>query len=189
MPEAKTWEGLITQTGRVMVGDGTSLPVPRPQAPGAGHGWFRDALEMQLVAATPRPQASMRTVPSEDDEQRALFAWRALVLAEEPLLDLLHHIPNGKKRSRAAAGQLKAMGVKKTVPDLFLSVARHGFHGLYIELKALDGTVPKEQKALHARLREQGYAVVVAWGWLDAARELCRYLGRADLSRQLGEAP
>ena len=147
----------------------TVTPVPRAR-PGA----CRDV---------PRP------CPSEDEEQRDLFEWRDKVaLSHEPLLDLLHHCPNGKRRTKAAAGQLKAMGIKRNIPDLFLPVPRHGFHGLWIELKALDGTVPPAQKALHARLREQGYLVAVAFGWLAAAQELCRYLNRDDLARQLGEA-
>lgn len=40
----------------------------------------------------------------------------------------------------------------------------------------------------HAQLRAQGYLVAVAFGWLAAAQELCRYLHRADLARQLEEA-
>ena len=100
--------------------------------------------------------------------------------------NLLHHIPNGKQRSKAVAGQLKALGVKAGMPDLFLPVARQGCHGLYIELKTLTGGTTALQQALHSCLRDEGYAVEVCRGWVAAARVLCWYLNRADLAQQLG---
>lgn len=171
-----TWEELIAQTGRVLVGNTASLRGPQ-------HVTFGTPPRAPMPT---RPPAAARPVPSEDDEQRALVQWcTAVALPHESRFDLLYHIPNGKYRTTAAAGQLKAMGVKRHVPDFFLSVARHGFHGCYVELKALDGSVPPGQKALHAQLREQGYFVAVAFGWVAAARELCQYLGRADLAGQI----
>ena len=172
--------------------------------------FFRDVLEMQLAPRTwedrlaqagyalvgdravqvrqPSSSRVLRDCPTEDAEQMALIKWRdESALLQEPRLALLYHIPNGKRRSKAAAGQLKAMGVKRGIPDLFLPVGRHGFHGLYVEVKALDGTVSAEQKTLHAQLRAQGYAVEVAYGWVMAAQQLCRYLSRPDLAQQLGE--
>ena len=97
--------------------------------------------------------------PSEDEEQCALIAWRnEIALPQEPRLDLLYHCPNGKHARAAAAGQLKAMGVKRHIPDLFLAVPRHGFHGLYIELKALDGTVPQGKRSCMPNSATRGTA-------------------------------
>lgn len=89
-----------------------------------------------------------------------------------PELGLMHHIPNGGGRSPREAAHLKAQGVKAGVPDIFLPVARHGYHGLYIELKRREGgRVSPEQNEMIAALREQGFRVEVCRGW-EAARDV-----------------
>lgn len=67
-----------------------------------------------------------------------------------PELRWLHAIPNGGSRgdtarSRAIRGaQLKAEGVRVGIADIFLPVARVGWHGLYLELKRGKGGVRSE---------------------------------------------
>ena len=78
-------------------------------------------------------------VPTEADEQIALFEWAALQSGRFPELTLLHHVPNGGSRNKIEAARLRAQGVKSGVPDLCLPVARGGNHGLYIELKRQRG--------------------------------------------------
>jgi hypothetical protein len=69
--------------------------------------------------------------------------------------------------------------VKRGVPDLFLPVARGGFHGLWIELKAGKNPVNAAQKEWHAALVLQGYAVhVVRDEWTEAKRLLENYLSQ-----------
>lgn len=68
-------------------------------------------------------------LPTEEDEQIALFLWAKMASATMPELDLLYHIPNGGSRGKAEAGRFKASGVKAGVPDIFLPVARGGKHG------------------------------------------------------------
>lgn len=116
----------------------------------------------------------MRT---EDQEQMLIFQWAAFAHGKHPELDLLYHIPNGGKRSKAEAGRFKAMGVKSGVPDLMLPVQKNGYHGLYIELKReKGGTVsPEQQKWINA-LRKQGYAVEVCKGFEQARCLLVEYL-------------
>ena len=75
------------------------------------------------------------------------------------------------------AANLKQQGVKPGVPDIFLPVARKGFHGLYIELKrAKGGTVSKAQQEMLIALRCEGYAVEVCYGCEEAVRVLEGYL-------------
>lgn len=74
------------------------------------------------------------------------------------------------------AAKMKAEGVRAGVPDLFLPVARQGFHGLWIELKSAKGRVTTVQAAWHERLRAQGYRVVVCRGWCEARDEIVKYL-------------
>lgn len=88
----------------------------------------------------------------------------------------MHHIPNGGMRSKSEAARFKAMGVKRGVSDIFLPVARGGFHGLYIELKAKDGKVDAAQKEWIAAVRKQGYYGAVCFGGGLAADLIQKYL-------------
>lgn len=117
---------------------------------------------------------------SEATEQEALMQWAAVQTARFPELQLLHHIPNGGKRSAAEAAHFKALGVKPGVPDLFLPVARGGYHGLYIEMKAKGGRLSAFQKKMIAALTEQGYACAVCFAWMDAARVIMAYMDMND---------
>lgn len=118
----------------------------------------------------------IRMLPTEDEEQIWLFSWAKLNSGKWPELELMHHIPNGGKRSKSEAARFKAMGVKRGVSDIFLPVARGGFHGLYIELKAKDGKVDAAQKEWIAAVRKQGYYGAVCFGGGLAADLIQKYL-------------
>ena len=118
----------------------------------------------------------IRMLPTEDEEQIWLFSWVDLNLWRWPELELMHHIPNGGKRSKSEAARFKAMGVKRGVSDIFLPVARGGFHGLYIELKAKDGKVDAAQKEWIEAVRQQGYCGAVCFGGGLAADLIQKYL-------------
>lgn len=71
---------------------------------------------------------------------------------------LLMAIPNGGYRTQTTAKLMKAEGQLAGVPDIFLPVARDGFHGLWIEMKnGKAGRVSDSQKDMISRLKEQGY--------------------------------
>ena len=118
----------------------------------------------------------IRMLPTEDEEQIWLFSWAKLNSGKWPELELMHHIPNGGKRSKTEAARFKAMGVKRGVSDIFLPVARGGFHGLYIELKAKDGKVESAQKDWIESVRKQGYCGAVCFGGGLAADLIQKYL-------------
>jgi hypothetical protein len=89
----------------------------------------------------------------------------------------MYHCPNGGRRNKAEAAKLKAMGVRKGIPDLFLPIPRQGYHGLYIEMKRLkNGKVSPDQQKEIARLKADGYAVEVANGSEEAKGKVLRYL-------------
>lgn len=116
-------------------------------------------------------------VPSEEVEQTCLFRWAMLMEREMPELKLLHAIPNGGKRSKAEAARMKAAGVKAGVPDMCLPVPRGTYSGLYIELKRQKGgRLSNEQMEWLGRLRKQGYAAYVCYGWQEAAGVIHGYL-------------
>lgn len=113
---------------------------------------------------------------TEAQHQRNVIAWSQIHRAEYPELALLFHIPNGGTRDPVEAAHLKAQGVKRGIPDLCLPVARHGYHGLFMEMKTPKGRVSSEQKWWDAKLTEQGYLWCVCYGWEEAVKTLEWYL-------------
>jgi hypothetical protein len=122
---------------------------------------------------------------SEHSQQVALFAAVAQYALEVPELALYHAVPNGgsrgsDKRSAMIQGAtMKAEGAKAGVSDTFLPVARRGYHGFYLEMKApgkLKGE-SKEQKEWGAAVTAQGYLYAVFDSWHGALKALMWYLG------------
>lgn len=100
---------------------------------------------------------------TEHDLQASIIAEVNLRANQDPIWALLFAIPNGGHRSKATAGKLKAEGVRAGVPDLFLPVARHGYHGLFIELKVGRNQPTELQRVWLDRLIAQGYCCRVVW--------------------------
>lgn len=113
----------------------------------------------------------------EANEQAALFRWAAFSSGKHPELRLLYHIPNGGSRHPAEAANLKRQGVKAGVPDICLPVARGGFHGLYIELKAGKNKPTEAQVEWIEALAKERYAAVVCYGAEEAQEAVGEYLG------------
>lgn len=121
--------------------------------------------------------STTRWTPTEDDEQMALFRWAAYNAGKYPQLANMYHVPNGGGRSKAEAGRLKAMGVKRGVPDICLDWPAGGFHGLRIELKRLKrGRPSPEQLEWGERLTRAGYCWRICRGWGEAAALIEDYL-------------
>jgi len=112
----------------------------------------------------------------ESDHQIALFQWAKLMQAQHPELSLLHSIPNGGKRSIREAARLKKEGALAGVSDIFLPVARGGFHGLYIELKVKGGRTSDSQKWWIEQVSLQGYLATTCFGWVEASEVIKKYL-------------
>lgn len=125
----------------------------------------------------------MKSYRLEHDEQATLFTWAKLE-RRFPELDLLFAIPNGGHRNMLVAKKMKAEGVRPGVPDMFLPVARGGYHGLFLEMKT-EANRPKRggkgglsdlQLDWIERLKTQGYAVRVCYGFEEARNALIQYL-------------
>lgn len=114
--------------------------------------------------------------PSETQEQIWLFEWAAAMQGKCPELALLFHVPNEGKRSYVVGKQLRAMGLKRGVPDVFLPVARGRYHGLAIEMKSLKGRPTGEQLVWIDRLRAVGWRAEICHGWQEAATVIGEYL-------------
>ena len=120
-------------------------------------------------------------VPTEAQEQEALFRWAAYAVGRWPQLRLLYHVPNEGRRSVAGGARLKAQGMKPGVPDICLPVPVGRYAALYIELKRKrGGRVSDEQRGWIEALNRAGNRAVVCRGWDEAREEIVRYLGTPE---------
>ncbi len=113
------------------------------------------------------------------------MAWAEWAAFDRPELALLYAIPNGGARDAVTGARMKAEGVKAGVPDLFLPVARCGYHGLFVEMKRRDGgKVSPAQRLWIERLTEQGYLVAVCHGRDAAERVIVTYLEGGPMTQE-----
>ena len=116
-------------------------------------------------------------VPTEHEEQVALFQWAEAHEGEHEELKLLFAVPNGGYRPMTTAAQLKAEGVRSGVPDCCLPVARGRFHSLWIEMKRKPNRPTEAQEHWISTLRDYGHSAVVCYGAQEAIDVIKAYLG------------
>lgn len=114
----------------------------------------------------------------ESYQQINLFTWAMLQEENYPELKNMFHIPNGGNRNLKEAARFKKEGVRAGVPDIFLSVARQGFHGFYIEMKAPGKKMSEKQKEWKEQLESEGYKHSVHTDWEAASKEIIEYLAK-----------
>jgi len=101
--------------------------------------------------------------------QSACVRWFRLQYPRYSLL--LNSVPNGGARSAVTGAILKAEGCVRGVADLELNIARHGYHGLKIEMKTDKGRQSAEQKRWQREVEAQGYRYAVCRSF-DEFRQL-----------------
>lgn len=127
----------------------------------------------------PRSMPPTDGYPSEHLEQVQLVAMVEAAYPREAAM--LFAIPNGGDRNVLVAVKLKKEGVRRGVPDMFLALARGGWHGLFIEMKRRrGGVVSPEQAAYIEALRAQGYRAEVCKGCDEALEVLRDYLSAKE---------
>lgn len=95
-------------------------------------------------------------IPTEHEEQRIFVQWFRRKYSPVRIFA----IPNGGFRSRATAGRLKAEGVMRGIPDLFVPE-----WNLWIEMKRVKGgRLSPDQVNWKQYLEEIGNTVFVAYG-------------------------
>lgn len=127
----------------------------------------------------------------EHQHQVALIDWAtrmplpsaADVKPGSRVADYLLAIPNGGHRNKATAGKLKAEGVKPGVSDTMLPLRRHGYAGLWLELKAPKCEPTDLQYAWLERMVLAGYQAEWADDWIKAATIIAGYVGIAPPRR------
>ena len=111
---------------------------------------------------------STNTLPSEHQEQIGVIKW----FRQKFPGVLIFAIPNGEKRSISVAKRLKAEGVVRGVPDLFVPE-----WNLWIEMKRQNGgRLSPDQKNMIEYLHRIGHTVIVGKGAADASRQIIEFL-------------
>ena len=85
-------------------------------------------------------------------------------------------IPNGGSRGAIEAANMKRSGVRPGAEDLMLTVPRGTSHGLFIEMKVLDGRISDDQKKMADFHFLQGYQSYIAYSNEQAIEIITDYL-------------
>ena len=114
----------------------------------------------------------------EHIEQAQVVEWALAREVEGNLqgIENLFAVPNGGLRHIRVALEMIRDGLKKGVPDLFLSAARGGHFGLYIEMKYGKGKLSPEQIIWHDRLKSENYRVETCYTAMEAKFLITSYL-------------
>ena len=112
--------------------------------------------------------SASKIYPSEHSEQVGFINW---FRAKYPQV-LIFAIPNGEKRAITVAKRLKAEGVVRGIPDLFIPQ-----FNLWVEMKRISGgRLSPEQKGMIQYLEGIGQKVIVGKGAADASRQILEFL-------------
>lgn len=132
-----------------------------------------------MPAPKNRVNTNKYAVPREHDEQvRVINFWHSIYKNYNVDERVLFSVPNGGFRGIREAQRLKAEGQRNGIPDLFLSLPRGEYHGLYIEMKRVKGGyVRDEQKTFMDAVGALQYKAVVCKGADAAIAALLEYLG------------
>lgn len=114
-----------------------------------------------------------RANPEEQQSQALVLSLRQF---HPEIFEHIFHIPNESRHAYH-----KDSGVKKGVPDFFLTLPRGGYHGLFIEMKApkrrnhKQGRCSDDQIEFIAMVRGDGYRAEVCYTWQEALTVVLDY--------------
>ena len=98
---------------------------------------------------------------------------RAICIAFENALKQYHsHIYKHLAHIKNESTRAQTLHVRAGMPDYWISVARGGWHGLYIEFKRPKGRLSAAQKTTIIELRNENYQVHVAYDYATAV-DIC----------------
>ena len=111
---------------------------------------------------------ALKISPSEHSEQVGFINW---FRSQYPEI-LIFAIPNGEKRAISVAKRLKAEGVVRGVPDLFIPA-----WNLWIEMKRVSGgRLSTDQKQMISYLENIGHTVIIGKGATDASQNIRKFM-------------
>jgi len=124
----------------------------------------------------------IKKLPDEHTEQKNYFKLINSMMNKHPELILTHSVPNGSLRNKIIGSKLKAEGVKSGVLDISIPIPKHGYNGLYIEMKRLvKSELSENQKFFLNYLNDLGYVAIVAKGAIQAFDYTKQYLAGYQL--------
>nr|WP_286009644.1 VRR-NUC domain-containing protein [Salinicola sp. S1-1-2] len=144
-------------------------------------------------ARTASGKPRKKPVDWEGQEQTRLMLWLRGEFnrgtAVGPAHEHAYAVPNGGSRHGLEAAKMKQQGVRSGVSDLVIPIARGGYHGLYLELKATpprDADLAESQRVWLARMEAAGYCAKLALG-IEQAQAVIREYMAAPATETLGE--
>lgn len=110
---------------------------------------------------------------NEAQIQKTFFDWIRLY----PEFDrYMFHIPNGGSRHIIEAKNLKALGVKPGVSDVFGAKPSKGYAGLWMEFKNSTGKLTQAQTGFLIAMEEVGYKTCVPRSFEEAQQYWLDYI-------------
>jgi len=103
----------------------------------------------------------------ESQHQRALFEWIRTKQIRDSRYSKIFAIPNGGKRDKKTAANLKREGVLSGVWDIFIPIPNYGLCGLWIEMKAGKNKLTANQIQFREGLTSY-YRFEVCYTWIEA---------------------
>ena len=149
--------------------------------------WLRQNAH-RVIGGPPAPDPAPHSAPAcltEEEEHRAVIAWRDRTVCARPALADLTHFPSGGKRTTTEAGVFRALGLLPGFPDLMLFHRPGSYVGLAVEMKGADrrgrlGDLSDSQAGRLIRLAAQGWAVDVCWTAEQFVFAATNYLDEPD---------
>ena len=122
-----------------------------------------------------------KVIPSEAAEHRALVKWMSY---HQIVRDYYCKMNNEGKRTAVQGFNLKLMGLRSGVSDLFVYYPSNGFHGLFLEIKRNKKYTPSEmstptwlaQEKFMKQVKSVGYAAEFCYGFDEGKRIVEQYL-------------
>ena len=123
----------------------------------------------------------MRKSSIEDSELIAFFDWLRWQEKLNPVLKVVHHVPNEGKTTLAGGARKKRKGCRAGIPDISCPIPSGEYHGLYIEMKRDKNQKPSAaQKEILAILHSLGHCVRMAYSGEQAIKIFKDYLALAN---------
>ncbi len=108
----------------------------------------------------------------ESQHQKALFEWIRIMGKKDSRYSKIFAIPNGGKRDKKTAINLKKEGVLSGVRDIFVPIPNYRLGGLWIEMKIGNNKLTKNQIEFRNGL-EAFYRFEICYSWIEA-REIIK---------------
>ena len=146
---------------------------------------------MRSGTGLPRAPRAVRKPRAQPEflMQSAVFEWARIPSVQKQYqgIELLEGSMNGVKLTAAQAGKAKAAGMLKGSHDVRLPIARGGYLGLSIELKAGKNKPSEEQISYGIKLTAEGWKVLYIWDdWIQVKHEIIAYITQLDMMQEAG---